>query len=312
MKRIAILLLALCLLLPACGRVKPEPVPETTAGIKGAANEEITTEEPSTETPITAREVSWRVIPTDAAMKKGIASWADEEMIEYNKKTELKLPGNKAVVINREEMQKKVVSQIILRNEIPGGETLLLEDTVPDYYGGSVPFLSCVLNERYFLITWLGMDSWAGCSVFDIQEKREIPIQFPENFVSRYFLTYANDGYLYFMMREEDRLLRITRIELSALLKDNHLQATEIFADTKVGYTNWHLISPDGRYLAAVEGEEADFLLVYDLAQQKCILRLQPPGGGPFNCPHFVDDHTLYFYDWYGDSLTHALEITLP
>jgi hypothetical protein len=106
--------------------------------------------------------------------------------------------------------------------------------------------------------------------------------------------------------------LRITRIELSALLNDNNLQATEIFADTKVGYTNWHLISPGGRYLAAVEGEEEKFLLVYDLAQRKCILRLQPPDGGRFNCPHFVDDHMLYFYDWQDDSPSHILEITLP
>jgi len=46
MKRIAILLLALCLLLPACGRVVPGPAPETTL-------EELTAEAPAAQPPET-------------------------------------------------------------------------------------------------------------------------------------------------------------------------------------------------------------------------------------------------------------------
>jgi len=43
MKRIAIFLLALLLLLPACGRVVPEPIPETTTAMESTTAEEATT-----------------------------------------------------------------------------------------------------------------------------------------------------------------------------------------------------------------------------------------------------------------------------
>jgi len=315
MKHILCLLLCLALLfgLFACGQAEPDPttaVP-TTIEIENSTEvdtttEDVTTEEPTTQAPIIGEGVRWRVIPTDTALRAGIAVWPDEEIAEYNKKTELKLSNNKTVIVNSKTTQLEIEFRVVLRNETTGSETLLFEHITPNDVVMRVPYLSCAFDERYFLITWMAYEGWIGCSVFDIQEKREIPIRFPDDFYEPYFLTYANDGYLYFMLGGEDYDLRVARISLSEFLKDNNLRAVEVFIDTEVGHTSLNLISPNGRYLAA-EGNNT--ILVFDLVQKKCVLRLQPESVYQ-QWPHFVDDHTLYFYNEFNDES--IIEITLP
>jgi len=315
MKRCLTLLLLVLALLPACGPAAPELTSATTSQTPATTEMETTTEpEPTTEAPTTTRAsiigegISWRIVSRDATMKTRI--WWDEEIPEYNKKTELKLSDDKTVVVKREYAPARVTNRVLLRNEADGSEILLLEHTEPSDYEGSHPYLSCALDERYFVLTWLSMGHWAG-SVFDIQEKREIPIKFPEGFNSAYFLTYASDGYLYFKHSGEYVPLQIARIELNALLKGNSLASIALsWTEAAADYTNMDLISPGGRYLAAVD--EQDTLLVFDLKQRKRVFDMPPPEGYRHLAPHFADDHTLYFYEWDNDSPTHILEITLP
>jgi len=307
MKRIAILLLALCLLLPACGRLVPDPVPETT-----------TTETPAIQPPIT--ELSWRVISTDAAMKADIAAWRDEDPYALYRQDELKISEDKMVIMKikmNQDQDDRVSSTILLRNEADGSETVLLEHPSGYERFRTYPNLGYVLDKRYFVIHWNYYEGSAGCSVYDLQEKRNIPIQFPAGSLGPRFLAYI-DGYLYFehsaYSYEPGDPLHITRVALDALLADNNLPAADVIVDTQVGRTGHAMLSPGGRYLAAVaspqEAEPVDTLLVYDLAQQERVLHLPQPEGHSFISSHFADDHTLYFYDHTDDG--NVLEITLP
>jgi len=308
MKRIAILLLALLLLLPACGRAAPEPAPEE-----------------STTAPVTQiiAEPTWRLVPTDDAMKADIAAWWGEPDAAWEL-GELKLSEAKTVILRRgwnADESFVVSSTILLRDETDGSETVLLEHNNPNYSTSSSrsPIPAQALDERYFVINWYYYEGSAGCSVFDTQEKRDIPIQFPEGSLSARFIGFAG-GWLYFGHRaysyEPGDPLHITRIALDALLADSNLPAAEMIRDTQVGYTAQYLISPGGRYLAASESradyatDEDAFLLVYDLAQGKNVLRLPRPEGYGFWYTRFADDNMLYFYDFNDDS--HVLEVMLP
>jgi len=297
MKRIATLLLALCLLLPACGKAVPE--------------QETTATKASTQPPIT--ELTWRVIPTDDAMKAGIAAWREEQSAD-RPLGELKLSQDKTVILERgwsRDGSFIVSSTILLRDEAGGSETVLMEHNNPNYSTSTSrsPVPVYALDERYIVISWDYYESAADCSVFDIQEKRDIPV---EGTASHRFLAFAG-GFLYFVYSPYDPEyyndpLQIRRIALWALLEDNSLAASDAIIDAETGYAYPLLISPEGRYLAT---EKDGSLLVYELERGRQVLRIPPPEGAyHFNWPHFMDDHTLYFYDHTDDGA--ILEITLP
>jgi len=308
MRRVVILLMALMMVVAACGRAEVKP-----------------TEALSTQA--LTEKLSWRVIATDAAMKADIAVWREELRAERDRDLEgLKLSEGKTVVLKRgwsADGSFIVSSTILLRDEAQGSETVLMEHSNPNYSTSSSrsPIPAQALDERCFVIDWYYYEGPAGCSVFDIQEKRDIPIKFPAGALGARFLGFTG-GWLYFehgaYSYEEGDPLHITRIELSALLADNDLVAEDVIRDTQAGSgcTALYLVSPGGRYLAAMEAradyaaDEEGFLLVYDLAQGERVLRLPQPEGYNFWHPHFADENVLYFYDNTDDG--HVLEVRLP
>jgi len=144
-------------------------------------------------------------------------------------------------------------------------------------------------------------------SVYDLEEKREIPIKFPDTIGQRFYIGYVNDN-LYFRQGAEDDELCVARINFSELLQNNNLQATIVIGPEDVGYTNITQISPNGRYFATC-GNDEDFILIYDFEQNKWIVRMAQPDGHDFWILRFMDNHTLYIYN---EHSTLALEITLP
>jgi len=131
----------------------------TTAEIVLATEAESTSEAPTIELAQgETNGVSWRVIELSAEARKDLLTWTKGNIyFESNKQEELKLSDDKTVVIVRENQRH--TNKIILRNA-DGSEVLLLEHTTTiDPYEGVAPFLSPAINERYILITWLGM----GC-----------------------------------------------------------------------------------------------------------------------------------------------------
>jgi len=263
-------------------------------------------------------QVSWRVVPTDAAMKAVIAAWREEPGAAWEL-GELKLSEGKTVTLKRgwnADGSFIVSSTILLRDEADGSETVLMEHNNPSYSTSSSrsPIPTLALDERYFVIDWHYYEGSAGCSVFDTQEKRDIPVKFPEGALSAHFLGFA-DGWLYFGHRaysyEPGDPLHVTRVELGALIAGNDLPAEDALAYRGVGEFFSGLISPGAKYYAGIDSGDRDaFLYVFDLARGECALRIALPEGYSFRAVHFMNDNLLYFYDANNDG--NVLEVMLP
>ena len=161
MRRLALLLLA-CLLLSACGRAAPEPIPETTTVI------ETTIEVETTEVlfvPISGESdgVRWRVLDLDDETNLELRAWLEENGTsrENDKERKYKLSDTKTVF---ERRQIEGPNDIFLRDKTTGKEALLIEgdkgkEDPLDWYN---PFISEVLDERYFVYEASGYEWPAG------------------------------------------------------------------------------------------------------------------------------------------------------
>jgi len=307
-----LLCLALCCSLFGCG--KPMPA-ETTAG-------EVTIAEPATRAAFVKEGVSWQLLDLrkNTNLKEQAIEWYDA--LGDPKKGEIRLSDSK-VVFMREfpEQWQYALNEIVLRDEKTSKETILLKGNGKEGVDIIAPIIHCGLDERYFVFGWYGWESYRGCSVYDTQEMREIPVERPSG--EAYFYSAAN-GFIY-LSGSYDEKIHAYQVDLNALKTGAPLVAEELLENAtgneRVAETHNSAFSPNGHYFAVgadsphseiPNSREMNMLFVFDLHEKKLLLRMpQPDGLDELEClyyMHFVDEQTLY---WYSES-SHAVEIILP
>jgi len=217
--------------------------------------------------------------------------------------------GDRQFIVARSDHPTFGISEIFLRDETTGEETLLLDSNS----GLWRPWVMEIIDERFFMYTF----SLGDVGVFDLQRMMKIPVD-----LSSLFLLHYHDGVHYFIRRPPDskRLEAYTLtlgdfdLNTAATLQvSNDLLETIPQASTDGwDYWGWAELSPDGRYLAAEEWTNA--VHIFDLHTRQFVARVPAAfrtAEMTLSCDGFWKDaHTLICLN-----LSHrnaALEITLP
>ena len=344
MKRAIPFILALLLLLPACGQIAPEP--ETT--IETTKEEEITTEiETTTEAPFVpiggeGGEITWRTLDLNAAEGREAQQWLAEQYEERmenveNPQTQFPMGKDKVIAYKNDG--------IVLRDNKTGKETVLLETT---YFGNATtpeearldevfwkyPRFVQALDDRYFVCYWGGWE-WSGeTGVYDTKNMREIPIDWDKKYNygddhilrNRFSVPQIIGDALYLFDAshgEYDGPLHLMRVDLKALDSLNPgeaLMAVDVLAEIGAADVNMmtdRLLSVDGRYFVT---SDLAGLRVYDLPQKKLALEL------PVSISGFDEDESywwpytliqrgakLYWTNsWTGEAVKCLIEVILP
>jgi len=310
MRRIALLLLALLLFLPACGRV-------------GASNG-----------------VRLRTLDLDDEANAETIAWLEEwyvkwESIENPKSLRL---SETETVYRKEDTYLE--GKVMLRDEQTGKETVLLEDKYlgerNDPYQDEVhwirPIPQKAIDDRFFVVVWSGWESQGGVSVYDTKEMREIPL-INETWLGDYFLTYGNHIYLttheHFTIysadgKKEYGPLSLQKAEATSEMGET-LLAVELLeeypgAETDAVILGSSDLSPDERYFVANEGYG---VLICDLKEKRPAWHIPFPASKyGFKDVVFRDAHIIYCFNAdaifdensnvIGAQVYDALEITLP
>jgi len=289
MKRVCILLLALALLLPACGQAGPGPEAETTT------------------------ERSPEPLPDDCLLLKGEA--ADAITNYANRVTGqrgdlMRLSETKGLIVRSVEENEGRAPELWLRDETTGKETVIAE--AKDVYTPGVQF---IIGGRYVVWTDNFGDNGHG-GVYDTQRMADIPwggeafpLQLYDNALWFIATRFNNGGPLCLYRAALDGLGAAERIDLGANLLEAIPEAALDCGDLLAV-----ALSPDCRYFAA---RGTDFgIYIFDL-QANALARQIPNGAlpGPLDTPdpvpwlEFIDSNTLWCY---GPENPDVLEITLP
>ena len=310
MKRVTCLLLclALCCALFACA--DPRPIELTTG-------EDVTTtvlDEPTTHAAIIGESISWRELDAESyGVKNFIKTWFDNY---YNPKPRGDVSLSDTIKISTDLGAEW---EIWMRDEATGKDELLVG---VDRENSLVPVFLGEINERYFLFMWAIMDSDGSFNpmIYDIQEKREIEIQYPEGaghyiqtIDGRVYMVYAGTG----LGTSGEVGLRLLCIDTSALAKGEPIAAKDVLKGVPA-YDNFlenlsecdipNALSSDARYFAVFNDDDNPVLHVFDTTRRELIFTLdqQQALGGNLRVA-FIDTHTLY---WFGEK--NIIEITLP
>jgi len=340
MKRISVFILALLLLLPACGRIAPEPVIEITTTIK----EELTTEA-STEPGGESAEITWRTLDVNSAEGREAVQWLAEEHQQWeesweNPQTEFPMGNDKTIAYKGEYNR-----DIVLRDNKTGKETMLLETT---YIGNATtpeeaaadevfwksPLFVQALDDRYFVYDWGGWEWRGDTGVYDTKNMRVIPIEWdkkynedehfwgtrfcdPQIFADALYLTDASHGPYYGPVH----LMYVDLRALDAVKPGQSLIAVDILEGIPgvedAQESNWHLVSQNERYFIIAD---TAVLRIYDLRQKKLALELPASISGfdeneSYWWPDSViqrGDRVYWTDDWTGEAVNSLAEITLP
>ena len=337
MKRMLPFLLALLLLLPACGQIAPEPETaiETTTEEESTIEIETATEAPFVPTGGESGEITWRTVDITSDEGREAVQWLAQRHEEIMRGTPDQFPMGKDKTIIAHNKDK-----IILRDNKTGKETVLLERT---YIGDKTtpeeallheeawkaPWFEQVLDDRYFVYCWVGWE-WSGdVGVYDTKNMREIPVEWDKKYPPGYSFNspQIRGDTLYLFdatYGEYDGPLHLMRVDLKALdtLKPGEaLMAEDIFAEIGAKDAEmmfYRLLTEDGRYL--VTSEYRSGLRVYDLRQKKLVLELPVSiSGFDENESYWWPDQIvlrgskLYWTnDWTGTAVKYLAEITLP
>ena len=326
MKRIALLFLAFALLFSACGRTTPAPIPETTTEIA------TTTEAPTTTATFVptsgeSNGVRWRVLDLDDETNLELRAWLEENGTsrENDKERKYKLSDTKTVF---ERRQIEGPNDIFLRDKTTGKEALLIEgdkgkEDPLDWYN---PFISEVLDERYFVYEASGYEWPAGCGVYDTKRLQKIPVQQPSNTIyagvynsAIYLQDFVYDG-TYHQMQAYVIPLENLDIAEKLLPGENLLEG---IPEADLGETCCYgqLFSPGKRFFVI---KEESAVRIFDLHSKSFMCRVSVNGIKTNEYSQhfpiaFRNEHTLYCYDdtIYVDRPNdkiqrYALEITLP
>ena len=330
MKRIALLLLALGLMLSACGQAEPEPT-TTTVTQASIIEAEISTEEATTVPALLAsgesNGVRWRTLDLvdgeNAELKAWLEEWRGRWDFESKKEDGAEVPMGKDKTVVRKGTYQ--AGQLILRNNATGKETILLEDV---YFGESdnpqqdemlwkSPICLEALDDRYFVFYWAGWSWSCGISVYDTKEMKEIPITNKELSLIR-----VQGDYLYFVdvVSEEDYYgpPQLWAYDWTAVKRGEPVKSTDLLAGFNGTDTisDQVLLTDDLRYYLALERLDSpdedrlwlNGLRIYDLAGKKLLTTLPEPD---FSVDKLEEWNGKVYWVKY-DNPDYALEITLP
>ncbi|MCL2300901.1 MAG: hypothetical protein FWC27_12235 [Firmicutes bacterium] len=292
MKRVPLFLLAVLLLLSACGQIAPEPASETTAEI--TAEIETTTE---TETTIEeeSAEITWRIVDVNSEEGRETQKWLEDQ---YNQLIDGVQEPRTEFPMGKDKTIRTSSGKITLRDSKTGKDTTLLEkeymgeetdpekallDEVPWRY----PRLIETLDERYFVYCWGYWEGNGQPAVYDTKNMRTVSIAYGKGdwytgkkliFADALYLTEGTYG-------PWEGPLRLMRVDLKALdkLKDGEsLSAVDVMAEIPgekdVNNRNYSIVTQDQRYFIM---NDFDGLRVYDLRQKKLALDWPVTNFGP-------------------------------
>jgi len=315
-KYLAIILCAglLCAVVSACGRAEPESVTTvaTTTKIEETTEVEPTTEEPTTVfVPLSGEEngVSWRTLDLEdednSATCKWLEEWHTQWGFESKKEDGAETPlGKDKTVVRKGGYQ---TGQLILRNNVTGKETILLEDI---YYGESdnpqqdemlwkSPICLEAIDDRFFVFYWAGW-SWAcGTSIYDTKDMREIPIENDTGAMGNYFQTFGNHVYLSTPGDDGGYYgsLSLQRAVVTSNMGET-LVAVELLKDypntdnIDVQFLGLCELSPDERYYIA---HTEDGVLICDIKEKKPAWRIPFPAWDSMGAHEYWDPEALTF-----------------
>ena len=342
MKRIAFTLLALLLLLSACGagEAAQETTAETTSSVIETTTSaiETTAEAPTVPTNGEGTGVKWRTLDLEDKANAGVKEWL-EESFAAERPQEYAMGAHKKIVYRYESSSQLVLVEdggketVLLRSEYLGDETDP-EKRKNDEVRWRYPGFGQALNDRYFLVRWQGWEWCSGISMYDTEELREIPVEMFQGIA----LDSAGirGGALY--LRDHiygggSGQMHIYAIALDGLDTAKSLapgkNLLEGIPEADIGETyhsyDRQIVSPDAKYLAVAETEflpesetEITAVRLFDLTARSFACRLTSDSTDVWiRDLAFRDEHTLYAYqtDWDGEKAVirgHALEITLP
>ena len=188
MKRIALLVLALGLLLSACGQIAPEPTTAATMQVPIPTEIITTTEAETTTIPFVPASgesdgVQWRTLDVNSDEGREAAQWLAEQWEEYMRGSQPDLSMGKDKTIVAES------GNLILRDKKTGKKTVLLErtylgeattpeeawmDEVPWKY----PCFIKAIDDRYFVYCWSYWEGSGQPGIYDTKNMRTIPIDY--------------------------------------------------------------------------------------------------------------------------------------
>ena len=307
----------------------PETAAETTTAITTTEEETTTQKETTTEAPFVptsgeSNGVRWRTLDLEDEVNAEVKAWLEGHM-RRERPREIPMGEGKTLLSKDKE-------SIVLRDDATGKETVLLElryvgekdDPANDDTGWGGPWLEEIIDERYFVVSWIGYECIRGVSIYDTQEMREIPVLNPIGVLL--VDVGIHNGLLYmcdFNYGEGSGQMHIYAIPLDNLEKAEALPCGENLlagipeADMSETYYNWQLISPDARYLAVDEIIVASAVRIFDLKAKSFVCRLPVALNDRYPDLVFRDEHTLYCYErgWDGENPIargQVIEITLP
>ena len=317
MKRFVLILLALLLLLAACGRTKPEPTTEPTTGAPFVPAEG------------ESGEISWRTVDVNAAGGREINAWLAQQWEEYMQKeypTRFQM-GNKTLIARNDTLtlrdNKTVKDTVLLEKEYLGEET---DPEMQREEAWKYPRLIHVLDDRYFVYCWGYWEGSGQPGIYDTKNMRTIPIEYGDGdwytgeqliFADTLYLSEGTYGPYYGPLR----LMRVNLKDLDTLGAGEPLMAVDVLADIPgvedVTDMNTRLVTPDERYFVL---SDYDGVRVYDLQQKKLALEL------PVSISGFGEEESYWWprsivlrggkaywtNDQTGAAVKTLVEITLP
>ncbi|MCL1952463.1 MAG: hypothetical protein FWF60_06505 [Oscillospiraceae bacterium] len=309
---------ALLLALFSCGRVEPEPIPETTAETASTTETETTTETEEAEFTIPtfvpasgeSNGVCWRTLDLEDAANAEVKAWLEEKYASEASDD----PREYIMNAHKKIVDTRYPKHHIVMVEDNGKETLLLE---PVYFGEATtpkaalmdelywksPVFRQALDDRYFLVYWGGWECTCGYGIYDTKKLREIPIEYDG-------WMFAENGVLYsYEVGDQEPYsgpMHLWKYDWRAIVRGEPMQAKDVLADfagpegEEVGDC---LLTEDARYFLAIDGKQ---LRVYNLAAKK--LNIVP-------IPALAVAYSLA--EWNGkvyweNNCPYIIEITLP
>ena len=257
--------------------------------------------------------------PQSRALRRAFDEWlVAQGASEFSIPSQRVQPlGNNRYIVSRSDHPTFGISEVFLRDESTGEETLLLDSSGDEYF--SRPWVMEIIDERFFMFTY-----WRGnVGVFDLERMLEIPVELPE-----LFLLHDYEGVHYFHRRMHDGMpperLKVRTLTLADfdLTTATSLQVSEdLLADVPQastegqGFDFWGFaeLSPDGRYLALEEHTAA--VHIFDIQAREFVARVpvefRTPGMTISYSGHWKDANTLICLNRHVNRSV-ALEITLP
>ena len=255
--------------------------------------------------------ISWRELDLQNIKNRGTRKWLEKNYVsDWNRRTEFPL-GNGTTLVAKGGPE--IRPAILLRDNKTKREDVLLQGIEQEIYYLQIHE---ILDKRYFLFAW-GFDwGYQEVSVYDLQERKEIPVVGGLHYLGR-----RGDA-IYFNCTAVEipysGTLHLYQFDWTTLYSNEKLKPVDLLAGIPhetVCEVYENMLTENGRYYIVFSENE---VCVFDLWENILALRTELESlKKEFVWRNHIlkDNHTLLclVYDWGEDRLNrYALEITLP